>query len=77
LTAFPVLMWWLSKIVVSLILITSFMTLIYAWVLMTTWWYDQSNYSKGIELIEKVIRWIALLWASGVILHLINPNFFN
>jgi hypothetical protein len=32
---------------------------------------------EGKKMITNVIVGIALLWASGVILRLINPNFFG
>lgn len=73
--AFPALMGGLSKIVVTLILITSFVTLVIAGVSISTG--DAIGVGKGMDLIWKVVTGIALLWASGVILHLINPNFFT
>lgn len=75
--AFPKLMWWISKIVITLTLVTWFLMLVAWWVLITMSWAEQSNYWKWKELIIKVIVWILLLWASGVILHMINPNFFT
>jgi hypothetical protein len=34
-------------------------------------------FDKWKKLVIKVAIWIALLWASWIILHLINPNFFR
>jgi intracellular septation protein A len=38
---------------------------------------DQSRYWKWKDMIIKVAIGIALLGLSGVILHMINPNFFK
>ncbi len=77
LNAFPRLMWWLSKIIVTAILIFSFVMVVVAWVLITSWGIQQENYKKWLEIIKKVIMALALLWASWIILRLINPNFFG
>lgn len=75
--AFPTMMWALAKIIVSLILVVCFILIIVAWIMRTAdnpwswkWWW-----AKG--LIKKVAITILLLWFSGVILRLINPNFFG
>ncbi len=75
--AFPRLMWWVSRIVITLTLVVAFLMLVAWWVLITMSWADQSSYWKWKELIIKVIVWILLLWASWVILYMINPNFFS
>ena len=74
--AFPKLMWALMNLLMTVILIMSLLMIVYSWVLMTTWWYSTSNYTKGIWLLWQVAKWMALLWASWVILKVINPNFF-
>jgi hypothetical protein len=71
--AFPVLMWWLSRLLVSIILLVSFAGIIIAWVMIAASWSGASNWKK---LIWNIITALALLGASGVILRLINPNFF-
>lgn len=79
-TAFPVLMKGLSRLLVTAIMIFSFLLLVVAGVLMTFGDIDTgkgSGYSVWKQLIGKVIIGIALLGASGVILKLINPNFFG
>jgi len=38
---------------------------------------DESQHKKGKDLIRHVFIALALLGASGVILRLINPNFFG
>ena len=44
---------------------------------MTTACAKSGNYTKGMDIIQKVAVGMALLGASGVILKLINPNFFG
>jgi hypothetical protein len=77
LNAFPFLMMWLSKILVTIILIFSFLIIIAAWLMMTTGVYKEQNYKTWVDRITKVIVWLILLWASGLILRLINPSFFG
>ncbi len=72
LNAFPVLMWWLVKILMTAIILLSFGTLIAAGVMMTV----PGQYETGKNLIWKVVYTIALLGVSGTILYLVNPNFF-
>lgn len=71
-TAFPMLVSSLVKIIISVILIASFILIIAAGVMRAT-----GNAKWGKDMIIKVVIWLALLWASGVILRLINPNFFG
>ncbi|HMS91018.1 MAG TPA: hypothetical protein PKC87_02270 [Candidatus Absconditabacterales bacterium] len=71
-TAFPVLMGSLTKILVTFILIISFVLIIIGGIMIAT-----GNPSGGKKMIIKVVTGIALLGASGVILRLINPNFFG
>ena len=73
-TAFPVLMWWVSKIMVSLILLTGFLWILVWGVMIAAAGAGDSK--KWKKIIWNVISALALLGASGVILHLINPNFF-
>ena len=76
LNAFPFLMMWLSKILVTAILIFSFLIVIVSWLMMVTWVYDEGNYKKWMERIKKVVVALILLWSSWLILKLINPSFF-
>ena len=71
-TAFPVLMWSLTKILITLILIVSFVLIIIGGIMIAT-----GNPSWGKKMITNVVIGIALLGASWVILRLINPNFFG
>lgn len=77
LNAFPLLMTGLGKILLTVILLASFGILVYAGMRMTMGGADQSAPSDAKGLIIKVVIGIALLGASGVILHAINPNFFQ
>lgn len=72
--AFPALIGGLSKMVVTAILIVSFLMIIVGGVMRTT---GGKNVWKGKEMIIKVAIWLAILGASGAILQLINPNFFK
>lgn len=74
--AFPVLMGWLSKILVSIILLVSFVGILIGGVMISASWWSEEWANKGRKIIGNVISALALLWASGVILKLINPNFF-
>lgn len=76
-TAFPVLIQWLMKIILSLTLIFSFLMIIVAWFLMTSSAFKDSLYSKWKDIIKKVIISLILLWCSWLILSLINPSFFG
>ncbi|MEI6118918.1 MAG: hypothetical protein WCP92_07000 [bacterium] len=62
----------MTKILVTLILITSFVLIIIGGIMIAT-----GNPSGGRKMIMNVVIGIALLGASGVILRLINPNFFG
>lgn len=70
--AFPTLMAWFTKLLMTVILIVCFLVIIVAWVLRTTW-----DSKKWKDMIKWVAIALALLWASGVILRLVNPNFFG
>ena len=76
-TAFPRLMLWLTKILVTVILLASFIAIIVAGVMMAASGTGEEWYSKWKTIIGSVIAALALLGASGVILRLINPNFFG
>lgn len=75
--AFPRLAGWLMKLIITIIMVISVLMIVAAGVMMTTGGYDKSNYTKGVTWIKAVAQAMALLWASGVILKLINPNFFR
>lgn len=71
-TAFPILMGSLMKILITVILIVSFILIIVGGILIAT-----DNPSWGKKMIMKVVVGIAILWVIGVVLRLINPNFFG
>lgn len=75
-TAFPRLMWGLTKILTTIILLVCFWWILVWGVMIAAAGSDEGQAKKGKWLIGKVILAMALLWTSGIILHLINPNFF-
>jgi hypothetical protein len=74
--AFPKLIGALMNLLMTVILIMSLLMIVYAGILLTMSWADSSKYNEGVNKLQKVAIWMALLWASWVILKLINPNFF-
>lgn len=74
---FPRMVKSLMKLIISVIMLMSLIIIIIAGVMVTSSGYDSGNYKKGLDLINKVATGLALLGASGVILKLINPNFFT
>lgn len=74
--AFPVLMWWLSKILVSIILLSSFLWLLVAGVMISASGSSEDWAKHWRKIIGNIVSALAILGASGVILRLINPNFF-
>ncbi len=71
-SVFPTMIWALTKIAMSLIFIVCFILVIVGGIM---WAWDKPK--EGQKLITKVAITILLLWFSGVILRLINPNFFG
>jgi len=69
---FPSMIWALTKIVVALILVVCFILIIYAGIL---WSMDKPKEAK--DWLKRVAVTVLLLWFSGAILRLINPNFFT
>ena len=70
--AFPYMVWALTKIIMSLILVVCFILVIVSGIM---WSADKPKEAK--DLLKKVAITILLLWFSWVILRLINPNFFG
>lgn len=70
--AFPNLMWALTQILVTVILLISFVLIVIGGIMIAT-----GDPSGGKKMIMKVVIGIAILGASWVILRLINPNFFG
>ncbi len=70
--AFPMMMWAITQIVVSLILVVCFILIIVAWVKRAS---DDPKWWK--ELLQKVAITVILLWLTWVILKAINPVFFS
>lgn len=76
-STFVLLMWGLSKLLMTIILIAWFFMIVLGWVFITMWWASQKMSSQWKALIMKVVIWIILIWASGIILNIVNPNFFK
>ena len=74
--AFPYLISRMIGLVTSALLVVGVIMIIAGGVLMTMGGLDSKNVGKGKEMILKVGAAIALLGLSGVLLKLINPNFF-
>lgn len=75
--AFPKLMGWLMRILVTIIMLWSFVAILVGGVMISSAWPDEQKATKGKKLIIDVVIALAILGASGVILRLINPNFFQ
>lgn len=73
LNAFPILMGALIRLLVSVILLACFGALIVGWFMMTI----PEQFKTGKSLVMKVVWTIVSLWSLGIILYLINPNFFK
>lgn len=67
----------IMKFIITIIMVVSVLMIVAAGVLMTTEGYEKGSYTKGMGMIKTVAQALALLGASGVILKLINPNFFT
>ena len=76
-TAFPKMVWALTKIIMSLILVVCFIFIIVAGIMWAWSWEDNSQVTKAKWILKKVAIVILLLWFSWAILRLINPNFFG
>lgn len=76
-TAFPILMQWLMKILMSVIMIFSFLMIIVAWLMIVSWAFGWNWFATGKKIIKNVIISLILLGCSWLILSLINPSFFG
>lgn len=74
---FPKLMWWLTRIVMSVVVIIWFFGILVAGFMIATGGVKSDMMSKGKDLIIKIIAGLALVGIAGIILNLINPNFFK
>ena len=74
--AFPQLMGNLMKILLTVIILWGFAGIMAGWVMIAAAGPDDQKAKKGRKLITNIAIAIAVLGASGVILRLINPNFF-
>ncbi len=75
--SFGLLLGGMMKIAMTVVLIIAFLAVLVAWVMMAAGWMDSGLVAKGKKLIISVVIGILLLGASGIILNLVNPNFFK
>jgi len=73
---FPKLMWGMIRLVMTAIYIIWFLWILVGWFMIAASGVDPGLKEKWQNLIIMIIWWLILLWASWVILNLINPNFF-
>ncbi len=76
-TAFPRLLSGMSRLIQSLILIAAFVAIVIAGFMISAGGMSEWSATKGKNIIKWVIIALILLWASWIILNLINPNFFR
>lgn len=69
---FPLFIGWLIKFATSLLLLVGFLCILVGGVLIAS-----DKVTEWKNLIMKVARALAAVWASGIILKIINPNFFS
>lgn len=72
---FPNMVGWLTRILMTAIVIMWFLGILTGWFMIASDWAFGTK-QMGVKLIVSIIAWLILLWASGIILNLINPNFF-
>ena len=70
--AFPLFIGGLIKFAMSLLMLAGFVCILIWWVMFTAW-----KTTEWKNLIMKVVRALAALGASWIILKIINPNFFS
>lgn len=75
--AFSYMIWALTKIIMSLILVVCFIFIIVAGIMWAWAWEDNGQVTKAKWILKKVAIVILLLWFSWAILRLINPTFFS
>ncbi len=74
-SVFPKLIGWVSRIVMTAIIIVWFLwILVWGFMIASDWAFGSK--AAWVKLIISVIAWLILLWASWTILNLINPEFF-
>ncbi len=75
--AFPKLLWGLMRIVMTVVVIVGFMGILVGGFMMSAGGLEASLMAKWKKLIITVIIGLIVLGLSGIILNLINPNFFG
>lgn len=74
--AFPRLMAGLTRIVMSAVVVVALLAVL-IWGFMVAAEGAAGTKEKGLQLIKLAIWWLILVGLSGIILNLINPNFFT
>ena len=74
--AFPTLIGHLMKILLTVIILWGFAGIVAGWVMIAAAGADDQKAKNGKKMIVNIAIALAVLGASGVILRLINPNFF-
>lgn len=74
--AFPRLMWWLVRVVMSTVVIVGLLAVL-VWGFMVAAEGAAGTKQKWLDLIKLAVWWLILVGLSGIILNLINPNFFK
>ena len=74
--AFPNLMWWLVRIVMSAVVVVWLLAVLVWWFMVAAEWAAGTK-QKWLDLIKLAVWWLILVWLSWIILNLINPNFFT
>ena len=70
--------WWTAISGISRALTSIFMTLILTWgFAMIIWWWVQISMGDIKGGRSKIFNVIVVLWSLGILLRLINPNFFK
>jgi hypothetical protein len=74
---FPKLMWWLIRLLMTIIYIIWFLWILVGWFMISASGADPELKTKWRSLIKMVIWWLILVGLSGIILNFINPDFFS
>lgn len=76
-TAFPRILSGISRLIQSLILVFGFVAIVVAGFMISAGGMSESSKTKWVNILKWVMIALILLGASGIILRLINPNFFR
>lgn len=74
--AFPRLMWGLTRILMTIILVGAFIGILVGWLMIASHGFTGKQ-SEWKDLLIKIVAALALVGIMGAILNAINPNFFK